>query len=104
MGQRSGRQVFFDVDPAAAKQSKSFIKSQPLMDEWSVECTYTGWKKAPSSYILTEQDRTISSQVQEMCSRLAGSEVIRISTGHMPMLSEPKMLGDTVISCLKHDH
>lgn len=96
---------FFDVDPAvAAKHCKPFIKSQPLMDEWSVECTYTGWDKAPSSYILTEHDRTISPQVQEMCSGLAKSEVIKIPTGHMPMLSDPKMLADKIISCLKLDY
>lgn len=96
--------IFFDVDPAiSAKYCKPFMKSQPLMEEWSVPCTYTGWEKVPSFYILTENDRTISAQVQEMCSGLAKSTVIRISTGHMPMLSEPKLLAEKVISCLNID-
>lgn len=96
--------LFFDVDPAVAeKYCKPFIKSQPLIEDWSVECTYTGWEKAPSSYILTEHDRTISPQVQEMCSGLAKCEVIRIPTGHMPMLSEPTMLAEKILSCIKLD-
>lgn len=94
--------LYFDVDPTiAAEHCKPFIKSQLLMNEWSVECIYTGWEKVPSTYILSEHDRTISPQVQEMCAGLAKSEVIRIPTGHMPMLSEPKMLAEKIVGCLR---
>lgn len=73
------------------------------MDEWNAKCTYTGWVKVPSYYILTEHDRTISEQTQEMCSGLAQSKVIRIPTGHMPMLSEPQLLAEKVLTCLQLD-
>lgn len=63
-------------------------------------CTYTGWDKVPSGYILTENDRIISPQVQEMCSGIAKSQVVKISTGHMPMLSNPKLLVEKVLSFL----
>ncbi|KAF2165964.1 hypothetical protein M409DRAFT_23692 [Zasmidium cellare ATCC 36951] len=94
--------LFSDVNPAIAeKHCKPFIKSQPLMDDWNVECTYTGWEKVPSTYVLTENDKTISPQVQEMCAGLAKSEVVRISTGHMPMLSEPKVLAEAVVRSIE---
>lgn len=97
----SETKLFADVDPAIAeKHCKPFIKSQPLMDEWGVECTYTGWDKAPSRYILTENDQTISPQVQEMCARLAGSEVVRMKTGHMPMLADPKGFAEKIVTCI----
>ena len=78
------------------------MKSQPS-DDWNVNCTYTGWEKVPSSYILCEHDRVMSPQVQEMCAGIAKSEVIKIPTGHMPMLADPTMLADGIVSCLKLD-
>ena len=37
-----------------------------------------------------------------MCACVAKSEeVIKIPTGHMPMLADPTMLADRVVSCLK---
>lgn len=70
------------------------------MNEWSVECTYTGWEKVPSTYILTENDQTIPPQVQEMCAGLAGSEVVRMKTGHMPMLADPKGLAERIVGAI----
>ncbi|KAK4494432.1 hypothetical protein PRZ48_014730 [Zasmidium cellare] len=93
--------LFTDVDPSiAAKHCTPFIKSQPLMSDWNVECTYTGWDKVPSTYVLTEDDQTISPQVQEMCAGLAGSEVVRVKTGHMPMLADPRGLAGVVVKSI----
>lgn len=93
--------LFSDVDASIAeKYCKPFIKSQPLMSEWGVECTYTGWDKVPSTYVLTENDQTISPEVQAMCAGLAGSEVVRMQTGHMPMLADPKGLAERIVECI----
>ncbi|KAL5049370.1 hypothetical protein BDW71DRAFT_159869 [Aspergillus fruticulosus] len=92
--------LFHDVGKSVAAKYQPFLKCQPA-EGWVGNCTYCGWEKAPSSYILTEQDRVMSPQVQEMCAGIAGSEVVRIPAGHLPMLSNPKMLAGEVISCLK---
>ncbi|KAL3430068.1 hypothetical protein BDV09DRAFT_189577 [Aspergillus tetrazonus] len=73
----------------------------PTAEGWVGNCTYCGWEKVPSSYLLTEHDRILSPQVQEICAGISGSEVIRIPAGHLPMLSDPKTLAEKVVSCLK---
>ncbi|KAL3492470.1 hypothetical protein BJX62DRAFT_224610 [Aspergillus germanicus] len=94
--------LFHDVDPAIAAKYESFFKCQPAKG-WAGNCTYCGWEKVSSSYILTEHDRVVPPQVQEMCARIAKSDVIRIPTGHMPMLSDPKLLAEKVVGCLGLD-
>ncbi|KAL3456012.1 alpha/beta-hydrolase [Aspergillus heterothallicus] len=91
--------LFHDVDPVVAKKYAPFLKCQPA-EGWTGNCTYTGWEKVPSSYIFTEDDKVLSPQVQEMCSGIAKSDIIRIPTGHMPMLSDPKILAEKVVGCL----
>ncbi|KAF9887614.1 hypothetical protein FE257_009707 [Aspergillus nanangensis] len=91
--------LFHDVDDTVARKYEEFFRCQPA-EGWAGHCTYTGWEKVPSSYILSEHDRVVPPQVQEMCAGLAGSDVIRIPAGHMPMLSDPKMLAKKVVGCL----
>ncbi|KAL3470107.1 hypothetical protein BJX99DRAFT_251472 [Aspergillus californicus] len=92
--------LFHDVDPAVAEKYKAFITYQPA-EGWVGNCTHCGWEKAPSSYIIAENDRALPLQLQEACAGIAKSEVIKIPTGHMPMLSDPKLLAEKVISCLQ---
>ncbi|RDW92777.1 alpha/beta hydrolase [Aspergillus mulundensis] len=92
--------LFHDVDKAVAAKYKPVLKGQPA-EGWVGNCTYCGWERVPSSYILTEHDQSLSPQMQEMCAGIAGSEVIRIPCGHLPMLSEPKLLAEKVVECLK---
>ncbi|KAL4860696.1 hypothetical protein BDV12DRAFT_191553 [Aspergillus spectabilis] len=92
--------LFHDTDPAVAQKYKPLLKGQPS-EGWNGICTYCGWEKVPSSYILTEHDRAIPPEIQEACSGIAGSEVVRIPTGHMPMTSHPKMLAAKVVSLVK---
>ncbi|KAL2827112.1 Alpha/Beta hydrolase protein [Aspergillus pseudoustus] len=94
--------LFHDVDPAVAKKYEAFFKCQPA-EGWAGNCTYTGWDKVPSTYILAENDKVLPPQVQEICAGIAKSDVIRIPTGHVPMLSEPKMLAKQVVTCLELD-
>ncbi|KAL4750115.1 hypothetical protein BDW72DRAFT_213646 [Aspergillus terricola var. indicus] len=92
--------LFHDVNKDVAAVYKPLLKCQPA-DGWVGNCTYCGWEKVPSSYLLTEHDRVLSPQTQEMCAGISGSEVIRIPAGHLPMLSDPKMLAEEVVACLK---
>ncbi|KAL3448448.1 Alpha/beta hydrolase fold-1 [Aspergillus insuetus] len=94
--------LFHDVEPAVAAKYEPFFKCQPA-EGWAGDCTYCGWEKVPSSYILSEHDRVIPPHVQEMCAGIAKSDVIRIPTGHMPMLSDPKLLAEKVVGCLGLD-
>ncbi|KAL4739986.1 Alpha/beta hydrolase fold-1 [Aspergillus similis] len=94
------RLLFHDVDKDVAAVYQPLLECQPA-EGWVGNCTYCGWEKVPSSYLITEHDRVISPQVQEMCAGISGSEVIRIPAGHLPMFSDPKMLAEKVVSCLK---
>ncbi|KAL5341910.1 alpha/beta-hydrolase [Aspergillus crustosus] len=89
--------LFHDTDPEIAEKYKATLKPQPA-EGWHGTCTYAGWEKVPSAYILTEHDRAISPEIQEACAGIAGSEVVRIPTGHMPMTSHPKLLAEKVLS------
>ncbi|KAL4882513.1 alpha/beta-hydrolase [Aspergillus karnatakaensis] len=89
--------LFHDTDPVLAEKYKALLKPQPAED-WNGVCTYAGWSKVPSGYILTEHDRAMPVQIQEACAGIAESEIVRIPTGHMPMTSHPKLLAEKVLT------
>jgi len=71
------------------------FKSQPAKG-WDDTVNYTGWKDVPSLYLICEGDNALPVSLQEQLAALAGSEIVRCSAGHLPMLSQPDVVVEAV--------
>jgi pimeloyl-ACP methyl ester carboxylesterase len=78
-----------EADRAAARLMPQSARS------FSEELTEAAWKTIPSTYILCEEDRSLSADFQEKVSPRANA-VHRIATSHSPFLSRPAELADLI--------
>ncbi|KAM0542352.1 hypothetical protein ACHAPJ_012817 [Fusarium lateritium] len=65
---------------------------------WSTKLQYCGWREVPSVYVLCEEDKMLPVALQEQFAGLAGSEIIRLSSGHMLQLSHTDEVADIIAS------
>jgi hypothetical protein len=61
----------------------------------------TVYKYISSTYIVCENDKAALPHYQEMFAEAAGSKVIRLAAGHMPMLSQLHALVKTIAGTVK---
>ncbi|KAG7405898.1 hypothetical protein Forpe1208_v013827 [Fusarium oxysporum f. sp. rapae] len=65
---------------------------------WATKLQYCGWREVPSVYIICEGDKMLPVELQEQFARLAGSEIVRVDSGHMVQLSGTKKVADIIAS------
>ena len=87
--------LFNDLDEKEAAKWEKALELQPA-EGWDGTTTYCGWEDVPSVYLLCEKDAIIPEAVQLQMAGLAGSELVRCGAGHMPMLSMPGMVVETI--------
>jgi pimeloyl-ACP methyl ester carboxylesterase len=80
-----------DVDPDAA----AFMADSQV--PWGVEAlngavSQPAWKKKPSWYLLTTEDRMIPPDAQRLMSKRAGSTVVEVKGSHAVYVSQPKVV------------
>lgn len=82
--------LYGDLPDDAAEQAVG-----KLVDQTTRSCaervTRAGWKTVPSTYIVCERDQALPPELQSTMSKHAGT-VVRLATGHSPMLSAPAEL------------
>lgn len=62
---------------------------------FSGAATYEPWHDIPSAYIITEEDRGLPPQIQELLSSKLKTEVVyKIKSSHSPFLSMPDRLAE----------
>lgn len=87
--------LFNDLDEKEAAKWEKVLELQPA-EGWDGTTTYCGWEDVPSVYLICEKDAVIPEAVQLQMAGLAGSELVRCGAGHMPMLSMPGMVVETI--------
>jgi pimeloyl-ACP methyl ester carboxylesterase len=85
------RETFYsDLSDQEAAEAISRLVDQSLLS--CVEpTTRAAWRNVPSTYVICEQDRQFPLALQEKYAKQA-TDVRRVPTGHMPMLSAPDRL------------
>lgn len=58
--------------------------------------TNEGFRYVHSTYVVCENDRGPPPQYQEMFGKTAGSDVLKLSSGHSPMLSHTEKLVEMI--------
>ncbi|KAL5115783.1 hypothetical protein ACEQ8H_006278 [Pleosporales sp. CAS-2024a] len=65
------------------------------------EMELEAYKHIPSTYMICENDKAAPPQYQEMFAGTTGAKVVKLASGHMPMLSQPDVLVQQVVSEVK---
>jgi hypothetical protein len=68
----------------------------PAADLFTQKLDGVAWKSKPSSYILATKDRTVHPDLQRFVSKRMGANVYEVASGHVPMLSSPKLVIDVI--------
>jgi hypothetical protein len=65
------------------------------------EIKLTAYKHVPSTYVICEKDQAAPSQYQEMFAGAASAKIVKLSAGHMPMLSQLDLLLDKLTKSIR---
>ena len=89
--------LFNDLDEEERAKWVKALKPQPA-EGWNGTIRYCGWKDVPSVYLVCEKDQVLPLEIQLQMAGLAGSEVVRCSSGHCVMLSMPEKVVEVILS------
>lgn len=87
--------IYHDLPPEEARYWASKIIDQSYAVQ-NTSITRTAYEYIPSTYAVTEDDRALPMQYQEMFAAATGAEVKKIQSGHSPQLSKPEELADLI--------
>ncbi|KAI0108671.1 hypothetical protein GGR51DRAFT_514554, partial [Nemania sp. FL0031] len=83
--------IYDDLPDEEAKYWESKIVDQSFAVQ-TTEMTRGPQKKCPSTYVLCKNDHGPPPHIQELWAEAAGSKLIKIDSGHSPMLSRTEEL------------
>jgi hypothetical protein len=84
-------------DEAALWESRLIPQSYAVQKS---KMDLAAYKYVSSTYVICEKDKAVPPQYQEMFAGAAGSKVVRIASGHMPMLSQLDTLVTKVLEAV----
>lgn len=88
-----------DCEPAEAEAAFARLVSEHPSTRTS-RVTRASWQEIPSTFVLCTEDQALSHDVQrQLASRI--TNVVELHSGHSPMLSRPKELGDVIESVVQ---
>lgn len=75
-------------------------------EPWASACigekvTKAAWHDKPSYFVVTEQDRMIDPSLQQAMAKNIDAHVTMVSASHVAMISQPKLVADTIIAAAK---
>ncbi|KAI0517536.1 catalytic protein [Xylaria bambusicola] len=87
--------LYHDLPAAEAQywESKTIDQSYAVQ---STEITNEGFRFVPSTYVVCENDRGPPPKYQEIFGKTAGSKIIKLNSGHSPMLSHTDKLVEMI--------
>lgn len=95
------KNIYNDLPEAEARH---FMNQMPNHSTISLsgELTYPGYKFIPTTYLVTENDKIISPEAQKEMIAFAEGEGVKVNvittqSGHVPMLSIPEKVAETLI-------
>jgi pimeloyl-ACP methyl ester carboxylesterase len=70
---------------------------------WAAKClgepvTVAAWHDKPSWSVIPTDDHMIAPEGQELMAKATGAKVTRVKSSHVVMLSQPKVVADTIIA------
>lgn len=89
--------LYNDLPPAEAQYWESKIIDQSYAVQ-EYKMTNEAYRFVPSTYVVCENDRGPPPQYQEMFGATAGSRILKMSSGHSPMLSQTAELAQIIDS------
>ena len=87
--------LYSDLPPEEAEERAAKIIDQSYAVQ-TTKLTRAAYRYVPSTYVVCENDQGPPPQFQEMLGKNAGAAMLRISSGHSPMLSKTEELADMV--------
>ncbi|MGJ6967958.1 alpha/beta hydrolase [Streptosporangium sp. G11] len=82
--------LYGDLTDADAEQAMSGLVQQTVRS-FAEKVDAAAWRDIPSTYIVTEQDKSLPPALQEQMAAQA-TEIRRITSSHSPFLSQPRRL------------
>ncbi|KAI4600106.1 hypothetical protein KJ359_001208 [Pestalotiopsis sp. 9143b] len=92
--------LYHDLPPVEAQYWESKIIDQSYAVQ-EYKMTNEAYRFVPSTYVVCENDRGPPPQYQEMFGATAGSKILKMSSGHSPMLSHTVQLAQMIDSAAK---
>ncbi|OJJ07853.1 hypothetical protein ASPVEDRAFT_202938 [Aspergillus versicolor CBS 583.65] len=90
-----GAEIALHDVPVEIQQKAESELTHTSREVFSGAATYEPWHDIPSAYIITEDDRGLPAQIQELLSAKLKTEVVyRIKSSHSPFLSMPDRLAE----------
>ena len=87
--------LYNDTPPTEAKLWASRLIPQSYKVQ-TTKMTRAAWRYIPSTYVVAERDQALPPQVQRAFAKRIRADVVRLETGHCPMLSAPGALAKTI--------
>jgi len=72
----------------------------PAADLFDQKLEGTAWKKKPSWYLVSTEDRTVQPELQRSLARRMGATVTEVDASHVAMLSKPQVVLDVIRTAL----
>ncbi|KAL1988106.1 hypothetical protein VTN96DRAFT_1137 [Rasamsonia emersonii] len=98
---RNGAKILFNDLPdseAALWESRLIPQSYKVQ---TTPLTRAAYEYIPSTYLITENDRAVPVRFQEMFAATIKAQVVRCSSGHSPMLSQPAVLVEKITAAVE---
>lgn len=73
----------------------------PAVDLFDQKVSGTAWKSKPSWYIVSKNDRTVHPELERFCAKRMGATTYEAESSHVPMLSQPQIVIDAILSAAK---
>ncbi|MES2346746.1 MAG: alpha/beta hydrolase [Pseudomonadota bacterium] len=89
-----------DLDPA---QARVLYASQGRMSQtlFSGRTTQAAWKNKPSYYVVSQNDRTTSPELERFVAKRMGAKTIELASSHVSMISHPDEIANLILEAAK---
>jgi pimeloyl-ACP methyl ester carboxylesterase len=95
--QPNGVEFFAGDLPEAEQKLVWATHYAPVADLFQQQnLTEIAWKSKPSWYVLAANDHTVHPDLQRFLSKRMGATVVEVQSSHVPMLSQPEVVIDTI--------
>lgn len=96
-----GINEFFAQDVSPAERKVIFATQVTWAASATEQKVYSpAWKNKPSWVIVAEKDGMINPDLQQFKARLINATTIKLTSSHVPMLSQPKKVADFIIGAI----
>lgn len=89
-----------DLDPA---QARVLYASQGRISQtlFSGRTTQAAWKNKPSYYVVSQNDRTTSPELERFVAKRMGAKTIELASSHVSMISHPDEIANLILEAAK---